>query len=457
MKLTQFILPITALGICASLFLSGSQNANAFVTNGDFLPLGQRDFRIFNNFTDSASNNNTTPDDQFPGYQGAVMALWKACVEWGSIAHGDGSGDSTQTALGSGGANFDPSFQGEATTVGGSDSNTISEINASDPMTLAFAEGPYTNGWRIRFLANWNWADGPAGINNSSFDIQGVGAHEYGHCLGLGHSANNGATMSAGSPPGSTSDRSISNDDRAGLQSIYGVMDPNKPTITGYQIGGGQITITGTNYSATGNQVWFTQAAAGGSGLPVKVLNVDSPSGTSITVAIPASAGPGDILVRGDTNDFSSLSNAFPTDLEDTNGCVDPVNYCAFLPNSVGLGAQIGFTGTASISANNLSLTCQGAPSSVFGIFFYGDNQLANFFGEGLLCAGGNIKRLGVQTTDVLGTITRNLDLTASPFNSGTGQAISGQTKNFQFWYRDVAGGPSGFNTSDGLAVTWCD
>ena len=80
--------------------------------NGGQLGLAQRDFRIFDNFLDTQANDNTTPHLQFPGYAGAEMAIWKACVEWGSTLHGDGSGDPHQPSdLGSGNANFDPSFQ----------------------------------------------------------------------------------------------------------------------------------------------------------------------------------------------------------------------------------------------------------------------------------------------------------------------------------------------------------
>lgn len=137
--------------------------------------------------------------------------------------------------------------------------------------------------------------------------------------------------------------------------------------------------------------------------------------------------------------------------------CQDPDLFCTFLPNSVGQGAEIGYGGTASLTENNLSLTCVGLPPNAVGIFFYGDTEVANLFGEGVLCAGGGITRLGIQSADVLGSISSNLNLNAAPFNGGSGQVVSGSEKKFQFWYRDVAGGIAGFNTSDGLSVTFCD
>jgi hypothetical protein len=48
------------------------------------------------------------------------------------------------------------------------------------------------------------------------------------------------------------------------------------------------------------------------------------------------------------------------------------------------------------------------------------------------------------------------LDLSSPPFSSGPGAVTSGDERNFQFWYRDPAGGPSGFNLSDGLQVNFC-
>ena len=92
--------------------------ARAYDLLGSNLSVGQRDFRVYNNFTDPDANNNTTPDPMFPGYTGAPLAIWKACVEWGSELHGDGSGDPSQPdGLGSGGANFDPSFQGKQRVI----------------------------------------------------------------------------------------------------------------------------------------------------------------------------------------------------------------------------------------------------------------------------------------------------------------------------------------------------
>ncbi|MFT7671401.1 MAG: hypothetical protein ACI8X5_004119 [Planctomycetota bacterium] len=456
MKISNFIVPSLGLGIAVSLLLP-TQNIEAWSLIGGSLSQNQRDFRVFNNFSDASDNNNQTPDDQYPGAQGAVMAIWKASVEWGVGPHGDGSGDSTQAAIGSGEANFDPSFQGLATSTGNSNGNTHSQISGSSGGVLAYCETPISDGWRIRYYESINWADGPSTIAGNSYDIQGVACHEYGHALGLGHSAANGATMYPSIGNGIEAQRSISNDDRGGLAAIYGAASASKPIITDVAVSGNLIAITGSNFDGSGNEIWFTQAGSGGNGTPIKVTSLNS-NGTLITATIPATAGPGDVLVRRNNTSHSGLSNAWPTDLENSGTvCNTPVSYCASSANSVGPGAVISYTGTNGIAANDLALTCIGLPSNAAGIFFYADNQNATLFGEGLLCATGNIKRFNVQFSGALGSVSRPLDYNAAPLNSGTGQAISGETKNFQFWYRDISGGPNGFNTSDALSVTFCD
>lgn len=77
-----------AAGLAAAVSLMASLAAPtqtaAFTTIGESLGLDQRDFRVFNNFTNPEANDNTIPHPNFPGHTGAVMAIWKAHCEWGS-------------------------------------------------------------------------------------------------------------------------------------------------------------------------------------------------------------------------------------------------------------------------------------------------------------------------------------------------------------------------------------
>src|SRR5262245_45737865 len=184
MKLNQMLLPATALGAVAILF--GTETSRGFNTLGGSLGQGQRDVRVFDNFTDLQANNNVTADANWPGYTGVEMSVWKACSEWASQLHGGtGAGDPLQ-AVGSGGANFDISWQGNASGIGTTNENIHSELAGSSGGVLAFTETPISDGWRIRYYSSWTWQDGPGSVT-SGIDMQGVACHEYGHALGLDH------------------------------------------------------------------------------------------------------------------------------------------------------------------------------------------------------------------------------------------------------------------------------
>jgi hypothetical protein len=402
--------PVLALGLGAALLSSGT--SVGFTTIGGSLSQNQRDFRTFNNFTDAAANNNQVADQMFPGYQGAVMAIWKASVEWGSELHGDGSGDPHQPGgLGSGGANFDPSMQGEATGVGGTNDNIHSEISGSSGGVLAFTETPISNGWRIRYYSGWTWADGP-GTFISGIDLQGVACHEYGHALGLGHSGSGGATMFPSISGSGVGQRSIGADDIAGIQSIYGVKSASKPLVTGYTVNGNSITVMGSGFDSIANQVWFTQKSKGGNGVPIKVTNVTS-NGSSLTVNVPANAGTGDLLVRRNNTSHSGLSNAWPFD-PGTGGQI-----CGITQYGLGQGgANIGTLSSASTPTlgTTISLVASSFAGASSGqvIFSLAQTSTPLFGGTLLMDFANPIATIPFTTTIGLGVIPVPLPSTPS-------------------------------------------
>ena len=365
MNAKSLILPSLCLGGAALLFAPPTPSA-AFFKTGESLGEGQRDVRLFDNFADATANNNTTPATQFPGYDGAELAIWKGIVEWGSMLHGDGTGDPINSnLLGSGGANFDAFWTGNATAGGTAQHNIVSAVGSCSAGVLAQTELPASDGWRITYCDNaWVWDDGPSTILNR-WDIQGVMAHEYGHALGLGHSADNSATMAPSGSPGQTGMRSINADDIAGIQCIYGVASVTKPVITATVANTvtDTLTIYGTNFGATNGEVWFTSATATAPSLSppqVKVTGVSSSNGgTVISVAIPADAGPGDVLINNSGPGGASLSNAFPTDLVGTFGTPPASphpNITSVTPSSI--EALIpGTTETITIGGVDLDLT----------------------------------------------------------------------------------------------------
>ncbi len=139
--------------------------------------------------------------------------------------------------------------------------------------------------------------------------------------------------------------------------------------------------------------------------------------------------------------------------------CPAPQNYCVGAPNSAGSGATMGSSGSTHVSENAFFLNAAGCPPGVASLFFYGPQASQSPFGNGFLCiagAGIGLFRLGVIHTDGAGHATQQLRFDLPPASGGPGAIESGSVWNFQFWYRDPAGGGSLFNLSDGLRVTFC-
>ncbi|MCB9915322.1 MAG: hypothetical protein H6828_09255 [Planctomycetes bacterium] len=119
-------------------------------------------------------------------------------------------------------------------------------------------------------------------------------------------------------------------------------------------------------------------------------------------------------------------------------------------------GAALTASGSAHTSSADLVLVAQGLVSNQPGLYFQGDNATGGgsgaLFGDGLRCAGGGVRRLGVRAADAAGSSsTAGLDVVA------LGGVVAGETKRYQLWYRDPANSPcgSGFNLTNGVEVAW--
>jgi hypothetical protein len=128
-------------------------------------------------------------------------------------------------------------------------------------------------------------------------------------------------------------------------------------------------------------------------------------------------------------------------------------NYCVSSPNSTGEPALIGRTGSARVSNNDFALFAKDCPTFETGVFLQADAQNSMPFGGGTLCVGGSVHRLGSVST-LAGVAKLALDMT--DLGSPAAQITPGSTWNFQFWYRDTEAGPTAFNLSNGLSVTFC-
>lgn len=128
-----------------------------------------------------------------------------------------------------------------------------------------------------------------------------------------------------------------------------------------------------------------------------------------------------------------------------------PTNYCTSTPNSTGQSATIYANGSASVLTNDLQLWAEGLPVGQVGQFFYGSMAQSTPLGNGFLCLTGSPARFPLTPTFGIGVATQVVDNQALPI--GGGSITAGTTWRFQFVYRDVAGGGSGFNLTDGLEI----
>jgi len=124
-------------------------------------------------------------------------------------------------------------------------------------------------------------------------------------------------------------------------------------------------------------------------------------------------------------------------------------------------GATLVGRGVASLSADTLVLTATGLHPLNSGLYCQANNDLSpgNVWGDGLQCAGGQLKRLGVRFSDASGA--SDTSAWATPISVKAGNILPGDTKRYQLWYRDTSGGqPCGvgvndFNATNGYAITW--
>ena len=118
-------------------------------------------------------------------------------------------------------------------------------------------------------------------------------------------------------------------------------------------------------------------------------------------------------------------------------------------------GASLFATGTPSIAAADLVFAGTNLPPNQPGLYFQADNAVAGgggvVFGDGLRCAGGNVRRLQVRMASAIGTSNTTLDVAA------TGQVVAGETKRYQLWYRNPTVSPcsASFNLTNGYELTW--
>jgi hypothetical protein len=118
-------------------------------------------------------------------------------------------------------------------------------------------------------------------------------------------------------------------------------------------------------------------------------------------------------------------------------------------------GGHLAGVGQSSILNDTLGLVSTLVPDGP-GLYFQGSGQTQTVFGDGLLCAGIGIVRLGVVFA-ASNTSTYPGGSTPGPIHIG-GATSAGQVRNYQMWFRDshpTFCTSAFFNLTNGLAVLW--
>jgi hypothetical protein len=126
--------------------------------------------------------------------------------------------------------------------------------------------------------------------------------------------------------------------------------------------------------------------------------------------------------------------------------------------NSVGLPGALDSAGTPSLSGDTMQLFFSGMPDGTPALYFQGTLQASGgvgvAFGDGLLCVGGSIVRLGVKFS--VGGWSQFPDV-GDPALSSAGLVTGPGTRDYQAWYRDAAAfcTPANYNLSNGRQWVW--
>jgi Tol biopolymer transport system component len=122
-------------------------------------------------------------------------------------------------------------------------------------------------------------------------------------------------------------------------------------------------------------------------------------------------------------------------------------------------GSLLSGSGAASVAGDSLFLSASFVPNGP-GLYFQGTAPFAGgsgvVFGDGLLCAGGSILRLGVVFAT--GNASQFPRVGIDPPMSVAGGVVAGDLRYYQLWFRDANTGfcsPAVFNLTNGTSLTW--
>jgi hypothetical protein len=209
------------------------------------------------------------------------------------------------------------------------------------------------------------------------------------------------------------------------------------------------VDLSGSDYD-TGLSVWEGDCAN------LVLVDCDDDGGTGLTslISFNAVAGTTYYLQCGGFN--GARGNGLITLTEGLGMIV-----CLGEPNSTGAGAALRAEGSLVVTDNNLMLGVSDLPANSMGYFVHSMETIfvANPGGsQGNLCIASF--DMGRFANDVLNsgsgsTVSFTPDLNALPIPSGAEPAMAGETRYFQYWYRDTSMGGATSNFSSAVCVTF--
>ncbi|MBL8858227.1 MAG: choice-of-anchor E domain-containing protein [Planctomycetes bacterium] len=180
-----------------------------------------------------------------------------------------------------------------------------------------------------------------------------------------------------------------------------------------------------------------------------------------------SATGSGPIIVTFATQASAVVTICYDYDPAVTSFCSGTNSACPCMngsffgggcKNSANLGALLSHSGVASASADTLVLNATELPAGTSVLFFQGTARVnggaGSIFGDGLVCAGGTVTRLGVKLAPAGSASFPALGDTQI---SIAGSNSPGVLRTYQAWYRDAASFCTSetFNLTQGLEARW--
>jgi len=166
---------------------------------------------------------------------------------------------------------------------------------------------------------------------------------------------------------------------------------------------------------------------------PAETIDIDE------TGTLPA--GDYELVVRATGSCLASgfdLDYAFAEFELDFQLTPQATTYCPGVPNSTGLAGAISASGSTDLGLNDFQLHADQLPQNKFGYFLVSASQTSTQppNSQGNLCLGSPLGRFNAQVRNSgeQGWFWIPVDLTNLP---AFGSVMSGETWNFQCWYRD--------------------